>query len=1208
MGVVKNLMVRIGADVRGVVGGMKTAYQSTRQATSQIKAATADMKRSVKDSFSGSRMSIREYKETIAGVKASQNAAMQNAERLQEKLSHLQSVYDSLADATAGLDLSTPLTTQIKEAEESWHGFLNEAQKVKDTLKKELDSGGNKDNSEKITNLRQQLQSLREKAGEAELELRNLKAVAAAIGSENIGFASTSGMGSLRSDMEKTQRELEISQIKAGELGQRLKALSVPQMIKSELKSIGAAAASAARTGVAQLGSRLKSLAGSAVRGIVTLPLQLLGIGRSAAAGSTSLEKMVRSIRNIGAVSLGLRVVGGIFRGIFGELQGIISSYISQNDELSATISNMKAQLGQALAPAINAVISVMRRLMPVIQTIASVINGIFTTLFGKVKTTTSGVKSSAAAAKTAASTAVAAAKQLDLYSFDQINRQSDDPQDSGADDAGVDGFDPESLFDLTPPKWLDSVLDWINQMKAAFKAGDWEGLGRIFGEGINKAVDAINAVDIGKKVGTFVNNLFTTLNSALATIDFFNIGKKVGEFVTSGFQAVNWNTVGETIGRVITALPSVAVGFIQNTDWGLIARSISNALKSAMDTVSEWLRSTDWRSVGSALADALRGIDWHGLLSSLGSVLWEAFKAGVEMLVGFIKSLTPEMVLGAIKAAVVAIAAKIVLTEIIVALTGALATVVGTIVATIAGWPVTIIAAAVVAVAAIAAWLKNGGKDVVAGFLEGIKEAVSNIGDWINEHIVQPFVDAFKNLFGIHSPSTVMHEHGVNVIQGFFEGILETLGNIGEWISTHIVTPFLKWITSLFGISDRGSILKDTGSRLINGLLDGMTEGWSSVETYLDTKIIGLDQKFTQGWLKIKDSTASTWKEIANAVSDSIKSLQASATQQVEQLRQKLASGWQGIKADAEANLVPMAQNIRTHFQTMRTEAVNSFTGMKGDIQRIWVAITAQLKSSLNECSQNFSRAHNQMKTESTKVWNEIQAVFSSNSDGIAKRMESLRSRLVTTWNNLLDSITSAMSRANIAMNNGFNDMASHAQDRLLAISDAVRNMCDIIITNVNNAMSAISQMQSQTASYGSYSSSGSSSRSSSSSSGSGKKYSVGVTTSNGGAVSYSSGGKDYTGGAGGSSMHLATGGITTGPTAALIGEAGREVVLPLERNLGYLDPLAQRIQAFIGAGQTSSTPVVFKFYVGGKKISQHVIKDINSITQTTGVCPITV
>lgn len=40
-----------------------------------------------------------------------------------------------------------------------------------------------------------------------------------------------------------------------------------------------------------------------------------------------------------------------------------------------------------------------------------------------------------------------------------------------------------------------------------------------------------------------------------------------------------------------------------------------------------------------------------------------------------------------------------------------------------------------------------------------------------------------------------------------------------------------------------------------------------------------------------------------------------------------------------------------------------------------------------------------------------------------------------------------------------------------------------------------------------------------------------------------------------------LATGGITTRPTAALIGEAGREAVLPLERNTEWMDALANKI-----------------------------------------------
>lgn len=48
-----------------------------------------------------------------------------------------------------------------------------------------------------------------------------------------------------------------------------------------------------------------------------------------------------------------------------------------------------------------------------------------------------------------------------------------------------------------------------------------------------------------------------------------------------------------------------------------------------------------------------------------------------------------------------------------------------------------------------------------------------------------------------------------------------------------------------------------------------------------------------------------------------------------------------------------------------------------------------------------------------------------------------------------------------------------------------------------------------------------------------------------------------------------LANGGITTGSTLARIGEAGREVVLPLENNLSYLDEFARRIADKIPAAQ---------------------------------------
>lgn len=84
----------------------------------------------------------------------------------------------------------------------------------------------------------------------------------------------------------------------------------------------------------------------------------------------------------------------------------------------------------------------------------------------------------------------------------------------------------------------------------------------------------------------------------------------------------------------------------------------------------------------------------------------------------------------------------------------------------------------------------------------------------------------------------------------------------------------------------------------------------------------------------------------------------------------------------------------------------------------------------------------------------------------------------------------------------------------------------------------------------------------------------------------------------------HLATGGVITRPTTALIGERGPEAVVPLAENAAWLDALASRISSLI-AGNRQTYHVTIPVYVGGRKVSEIVIKDINAYTDDTGKSP---
>jgi methyl-accepting chemotaxis protein len=75
-----------------------------------------------------------------------------------------------------------------------------------------------------------------------------------------------------------------------------------------------------------------------------------------------------------------------------------------------------------------------------------------------------------------------------------------------------------------------------------------------------------------------------------------------------------------------------------------------------------------------------------------------------------------------------------------------------------------------------------------------------------------------------------------------------------------------------------------------------------------------------------------------------------------------------------------------------------------------------------------------------------------------------------------------------------------------------------------------------------------------------------------------------------------LAEGGIATKSTLANIGERGREAVLPLENNTGWMDILADRVAS------RNAAPSKIVLMVGERELGYAAINSINGITQQTG------
>ena len=97
----------------------------------------------------------------------------------------------------------------------------------------------------------------------------------------------------------------------------------------------------------------------------------------------------------------------------------------------------------------------------------------------------------------------------------------------------------------------------------------------------------------------------------------------------------------------------------------------------------------------------------------------------------------------------------------------------------------VTAIKAAVSALAGPAAELLAKGREMGANLIDGLVQGLngSSIVQSVRE-MATNLIDSFKELLGIHSPSTVFKEFGLNIVQGLVNGILGAISLVGKAIA----------------------------------------------------------------------------------------------------------------------------------------------------------------------------------------------------------------------------------------------------------------------------------------------------------------------------------------------------------------------------------------------------------------------------------------
>lgn len=697
---------------------------------------------------------------------------------------------------------------------------------------------------------------------------------------------------------------------------------------------------SAAKSFTAAIGQAAKNVAGKLVSGI-----------KSAA---SSMAKMVKHGSNMnsqfgglisGAKKFAFSLMGA--RGVYALLRKAVSAYMAENQQLSNTLSACWSGIGNMLGPIIT-------KLINLVATAVAYVTQ-FLQLLGMVgKSTTKAIGSAGGAAS----------KETDklkrqLASFDELNILSDNSSDSGG---GGGSTDTGSLPDVTLPDWAKLMVDQL-------KSGQWAEAAKTLTGQLNTMIASVDWAGAGEKIAFYLDGALIFLATAITTFDWYGLGTSLGEAINSIIHNVDWGNLGIVLGAKFIALfgllgglfatidwsglgKALADGFMglwNSIDWAQAANMLSDGIIGALNGLASAIANVDWQKLGRDVATFIANIDWGGTFTALCGALTAAWDGLLDFLWGLLEEPLRSVI--------------------------------------------------------------QMGKDLMSGnggyIIDGLKEGITNawngITSWVDEHIVQPFVTAFKSLFGINSPSTVMAEQGGFIVSGLLQGITEGWDSITEFFST-AVSNLTEWLSSGW------ESIKTDASTAWNNIKGTVTGAWSSIKSGASTGYEAVRSGVSSAWSSVKSGTSAVWTNVKSAVSSAWSSVKSTTSQVGSSVASTTSSAFAKTKNYVTDKMADAKKNAEKSWGEIKSNTLSIGADIASNVNSSWNKIQSYVKTSLANTKSNNASTWNAMKTA-------VNSATSNMSSAVSSKFSSIYSTISSKVNSAKSAITSGFESARSAM-----------------------------------------------------------------------------------------------------------------------------------------------------------------------------------------------
>ena len=318
----------------------------------------------------------------------------------------------------------------------------------------------------------------------------------------------------------------------------------------------------------------------------------------------------------------------------------------------------------------------------------------------------------------------------------------------------------------------------------------DWPLLGRVLTDGMRAAILTLYSfVQTYTGWADLGNSIAACINSAIANIPWMEAGLGLSGFVVgllhtliATVQGTDWTALGQNIVSMVSAIDWVGLF----SAMGTLAIDVLQAINGILDQV-------DWGVVGQKIMECIEAVDWTGILSQLGEIINNNWP----------------LLLAILGAALLPQISTFILSTVLGAVLNALAVFIASVVASIGLWPLLLVAAVSVILAAIIETLRKHGDDIRAG--------VDKFGETIAD-IIRSAGEKVKEIWN------------------------------GLWLTVKLI-----------------------GMQLWEDITQGWNDFWTNIGTALDSAAADIQQGWNDAWTAVSDFVSDIWEGITDTIETAI-------------------------------------------------------------------------------------------------------------------------------------------------------------------------------------------------------------------------------------------------------------------------------------------------------------------------------------------------